>query len=295
MAKTRFFRVAVEGATTDGRSIERQWLLDAAETYNRDTYAARVNLEHVRGITPDGPFQAYGDILALKTEEITLDVGGKQEKRLALFAEIDALEPLVAMNKKNQKLYSSIEISPNFANTGKAYLVGMAVTDSPASLGTEMLQFAAQAKENPLAHRKQDKANLFTAAEETAIELADEAPAGQPASEVPGLLSSIKGLLEKMTGKPAVHEPVTPPAPAAGADTGDAAQFAAFGEILTRMTGAVEKVVGEFATVSASVTALSTRVEKVEKVFEHTPANQFQHQQRQPATGGAGNVIKTDC
>ena len=139
MAKTRFFRVAVEGATTDGRAIDRQWLLDAAETYNRDTYAARVNLEHVRGITADGPFQAYGDVLSLKTDTVELTVGGKTEKRLALFAEIDALDPLIAMNKKGQKLFSSVEIAPNFAGSGKAYFVGLAVTDSPASLGTEML------------------------------------------------------------------------------------------------------------------------------------------------------------
>jgi hypothetical protein len=29
--RSKFFRVAVEGATTDGRQIERQWLVDAAE------------------------------------------------------------------------------------------------------------------------------------------------------------------------------------------------------------------------------------------------------------------------
>jgi hypothetical protein len=29
MPKSRFFRVALEGATTDGRAIERQWLIDA--------------------------------------------------------------------------------------------------------------------------------------------------------------------------------------------------------------------------------------------------------------------------
>lgn len=39
---SKFFRVAVEGATTDGRQIERQWLVDAAETYSQNTYGARV-------------------------------------------------------------------------------------------------------------------------------------------------------------------------------------------------------------------------------------------------------------
>jgi hypothetical protein len=34
-----------------------------------------------------------------------------------------------------------MEIQPNFANSGKCYLVGLAVTDDPASLGTEYLEF----------------------------------------------------------------------------------------------------------------------------------------------------------
>ncbi|HBV2882715.1 TPA: GPO family capsid scaffolding protein, partial [Klebsiella pneumoniae] len=51
------------------------------------------------------------------------------------------------------------------------YLVGLAATDDPASLGTEMLTFSASAAHNPLANRKQNPANLFTAAEETVIEL----------------------------------------------------------------------------------------------------------------------------
>ena len=65
--RSKFFRVAVEGATTDGRTIERQWLVDAAETYNPNTYGARVWLEHFRSVLPDGPFKAYGDVVALKT------------------------------------------------------------------------------------------------------------------------------------------------------------------------------------------------------------------------------------
>jgi hypothetical protein len=174
-AQVPFFRVAVEGATTDGRAIDRQWLLDAAQTYNRETYAARVNLEHIRGVTADPPFQSLGDVLSLRTQDVQIDVGGKTETRLALFAEIEALEPLVAMNKAKQKLFTSIEINPNFAGTGKAYLVGLAVTDSPASLGTEMLTFAAaQGDKSPLRSRKLSPETLFTVAEEFQLELADD-------------------------------------------------------------------------------------------------------------------------
>jgi hypothetical protein len=58
--------------------------------------------------------------------------------------QIDATDELVELNKRRQKLYTSIEVRPSFADTGEAYLVGLAVTDNPASLGTEMLEFAAK-------------------------------------------------------------------------------------------------------------------------------------------------------
>lgn len=275
MAKTRFFRVAVEGATTDGRAIDRQWLLDAAETYNRDTYAARVNLEHVRGVTADGPFQAYGDVLSLKTETIDLTIAGKTEKRLALFAEIDALEPLIAMNKKGQKLYSSVELSPNFAASGKAYLVGLAVTDSPASLGTEMLQFAAsQGDNNPLAHRKQDKANLFTAAEEVTIELAEA-----PADPTTGLFAKIAAFVDSLSGK---GEEKPAPVEQPAADAPGAAQFAQIGTMMTEMAGTLQ---GFIKASDQRHAALEKQVTSFAELLEKTPAQQFQ-QQRQPATGG---------
>lgn len=41
---------------------------------------------------------------------------------------------LVKMTTDNkQKIYTSIEINPKFGDTGEAYLVGLAVTDSPAT------------------------------------------------------------------------------------------------------------------------------------------------------------------
>ena len=286
MAKTRFFRVAIEGATTDGRQIERQWLIDAAETYDPQTYTARVNMEHIRGFSPDAPFNGYGSIVSLRTQEVTVKLGGRDEKRLALFAQIDANDQLVAINRKGQKLFSSIEIAPEFAGTGKAYLVGLAVTDSPASLGTEMLQFAAQqGDKSPLAHRKQDKANLFTAAEEIAIELEDMAPADPDPT---GMFASIRGLLEKLTGQgaaPQVEE--TPEPPKSAPQNGDA--MAAFGLVLGQLTSAVQASnTAGAARMDRFATDLAALTEKVESV----PAAPFT--QRQPATGGA-DAVRTDC
>ena len=46
MAKSKFFRIAVEGATTDGHTIERAWIEQAAANCSSSKFGARVNLEH---------------------------------------------------------------------------------------------------------------------------------------------------------------------------------------------------------------------------------------------------------
>lgn len=54
------FRVAVSGATVDGREIQPQHLRDAAASYNPDVYGARVNVEHYLSMLPDSNFGAMG-------------------------------------------------------------------------------------------------------------------------------------------------------------------------------------------------------------------------------------------
>lgn len=182
MAKSKWFRVAKEGATTDGRKISADWIHQMAANYDPKKYGARVNLEHLKGILPDGPFKSYGDVVAVKAEEV--------DGELYLMAEIDATDDLVEMNKNRQKVYTSMEVDLDFAGTGEAYLVGLAVTDSPASLGTEMLQFSATAAANPLADRKQKPANIFTAAQLAELEFV----ADKQDDQGPSLLEKVKGL-----------------------------------------------------------------------------------------------------
>lgn len=165
--KAKRFRIGVEGATTDGRTIERAWLEQMAASYNPQVYTALINLEHIKGYTPDSPFRRFGTVDKLEAEEIT---DGPLKGKMALYAWITPSDDLVAYTRKLQKLFTSMEVNTSFADTGKAYLIGLAATDDPASLGTEMLQFSASAKSNPLAGRKQNPQNLFTAAEETLIE-----------------------------------------------------------------------------------------------------------------------------
>ena len=131
------YRVATSGPTIDGREIKPEWLKQAAANYDTNIYAARINVEHLRSLSPNSEFGAFGDVTGLKAET------GKDGK-VALYAEIEPNEKAIAANKAGQKVYTSIEIVENFAGTGEAYLVGLALTDSPASLGTERLNFTAQ-------------------------------------------------------------------------------------------------------------------------------------------------------
>ncbi|MGP6378206.1 GPO family capsid scaffolding protein [Yersinia bercovieri] len=202
--KAKKFRIGVEGATTDGRAITREWLTQMAGNYNTTVYGARINMEHIKGYSPDSTFRRYGDVVALSAEEIK---EGPLSGKMALYAEISPTADLVEMVKKRQKVYTSMEVNTKFADTESAYLVGLAVTDDPASLGTEMLSFSATASANPLASRKQAPENLFTAAEETLIEFEVEQ---EPKIN---LLTTIKTLFtKKQTGDDArfndVHQAV---------------------------------------------------------------------------------------
>ncbi|WP_409269707.1 GPO family capsid scaffolding protein [Pseudomonas sp. KCJK9044] len=272
--RSKFFRVAVEGATTDGRTIERQWLVDAAETYNPNTYGARVWLEHFRSVLPDGPFKAYGDVVALKTEEV--EIAGK--KKLALFAQIEPTADLIALNKARQKIFTSIEIRPKFADTGRAYLDGIAVTDTPASLGTEMLTFSAQHPDaNPLKARKNDPDNLFSEAIEIALEFEE---INDSESKVAGLFSRVMEALGKSKDKAvkddAQFSELTEAIEALATHAKE--QGEAFTEEVAARTDLVEKV-----------TKLTTDFNDLVKRLGDTEDHSQKH--RPPATGGDGKVL----
>ena len=108
MASTRkWFRVGVEGMTADGRKIERRLLAEAAETYSRPKYGARMFVEHIRGINPEWGFKAMGDVHALRTETVKID----GEDRLALYAELEPTEQMLSWSRDKQKIFTSMELA----------------------------------------------------------------------------------------------------------------------------------------------------------------------------------------
>ncbi|EPP7189782.1 GPO family capsid scaffolding protein [Klebsiella pneumoniae] len=185
------FRVAVSGNTVDGREIQPQHLRDAAANYSPEVYGARVNIEHYLSMFPGSDFGAMGDVVALSTEDIT---DGPLAGRTALYAEIEPSDRMVQMTNKGQKVYSSIELHPQFALNGKAYVVGLAMTDTPASLGTERLKFAAQQRASVMAfNNQQGEAPMFTEALEAEV----IALAAQRSDEGKQWFNRVMGILGK--------------------------------------------------------------------------------------------------
>lgn len=269
--RSKWTRIAVEGATTDGRQIERSWIEDMAVQYSQNTYGARLNCEHIKGYWPGGEFGAYGDVLALKAEEV--EIGGA--KKLALLAQIEPNDALLALNKAGQKVYTSIEVQPKFADTGKAYLVGLAITDSPSSLGTEALSFSAQ--HGTLTSRKQDKDNLFTAAEETALDF-------EEVTEQPSAFAAIKARLGDLINMSKDKE---------GKDATNFSEMAeALESLVTLATQQAEKAEASgtaLAALQQQFTSLDTELTALKTKLGQT-ADHSQHH-RPPAAGGAGNVL----
>lgn len=273
--KAKFKRVAVAGQTTDGRTIAPEWLTQAAKNYNREKYGARVNLEHYLSPFPDSDFRAYGDVISVYAEEVEID----GEKKMALFADIDPTEDLIKLNKARQKVYTSVELDLDFAGTGEAYLVGLAVTNTPASLGTEYLQFCAGAGDkSPLAARKQKSTNLFTCAIETEVEFTEEGDKGP-------------GLLERVTALFSSHKKQST------ADFSDVHQ--AVETVAKEVTTLDADLQKKFTEQAQTLTELTNKQDATAKALADLTAKlegqEAFNQQRPPATGGDSASIQTDC
>lgn len=170
-------RVAVSGPTADGREITVQELRDCAETYKPSRYTAVIWSEHERW--PGSHGTVFSTRLLDENDDPELEPG-----QVALEAQLKPNDKLLSLNDQGEKLFSSVEITPNFANSGRFYLTGLAVTDSPASLGTQELYFSR-------GHRYH-KTSYFC----SAVELGGLREGGQQQSELRRLFSALTGLFK---------------------------------------------------------------------------------------------------
>jgi hypothetical protein len=151
--------------------------------------------------------------------------------------------------------------------------MGLAVTDNPASLGTEMLAFSASnPTASPLTKRKQQAENHFSAATEATIELEEE-PA--PLNDGSGFLAGIRALFAKR-----------------GAS--DDARFNALEQGITEVaehgTAQSTQTAKQFQTVDEKAEALTKRVLELETKFDATPGKTVER----PRADGQ-STVDTDC
>ena len=284
MAKkvSKWFRIGVEGDTCDGRVINGDDIQDMADTFDPRVYGCRINLEHIKSLWPDSPFKRYGDVTEVKAEIISDDSALNGKK--ALFGKIAPLDELVSMVRAGQKVYTSMEIRPNFSNTGKCYLIGLAVTDDPASLGTEYLEFCRTAKHNPLNRFKLSPENLISVATPVELEFED-----LPETVFTALTEKVKSIFgRKQASDDArlndVHEAVT-----------------AVAEHVQEKLSATEQRLAEMETAfSALKQDVTDRADEPSQAFtrlknslDHTES--LTQQRRSKATGGGGDALMTNC
>jgi hypothetical protein len=266
--KSKPFRAFVEGETiSDGRKVTPEMIDECVATFAPATYSPRINLEHVSGYSPEPPFNGYGDVVSLEAKTDDIVIAGKSEKRRALYAIVEGNDQLVALARADQKPFPSVELTPNYAGSGKFGIIGLAFTDTPASIGTERLQFSHRAPGTVFA----------SGSDAVAIEFeAQQAEQEKVDSIVDRLFSAVVAKF-----KPA--EPVTP-APAN--DNFDPATFAT--DMRTAFSGsltaALKPVTDAHASLQRELATLKTQLAATEQPgFSRPPAS------------GAGDDAVTDC
>ena len=278
--KTKFFRVATAGPTIDGREITAAQIDEMAETYNPQLYGARVWNEHLRSLGfGDTPFKAFGDVLALKADN-------DNEGNRVLLAQIDATPDLVKVKSDRQKVFWSIELNPDFRGSGKAYLDGLAMTDSPASVGTEILKFSLNHRDQlPDANRLGDK--LYSESVEADFEEAEETPADDSGARIGAALLDLLGkAFGRRDAPPAENDgAVAPPANSAEPDRLADGLFGLARSFSSSMALADQR----HAALRDEIAGVKADFSRLEEQLAATPA-------APPADPHAGNgAAATDC
>lgn len=175
-------RVAVSGPTADNREITVQELVDCAETYRLSVYTAVIWSEHERW--PGSHGTVFAVRLVTENDDPELQPG-----QVALEAQLKPNDKLLHLNDQGEKLFTSVEITPNFANSGRYYLTGLAVTDSPASLGTQELYFSKRASKG----KRYSKTSYYC----SAVELGSLREGSEQPGELRRFFNALTGLCKR--------------------------------------------------------------------------------------------------
>lgn len=254
------FRVASSGATIDGRQIKGEWLKQAAKNYDPSEYAARINVDHQKWTG------AFGDIHGFEVKE--------QDGRVDLYADIELNERGRWVNEAGQKMFASIELHDSVPNMSGMYITGMAMTDQPASMRTERLQFSAFSR---------NKTVLTFDTELTADEI--QAFMADDEDKTGGLRASFAALRDSLANKFKAKDKET-------AALGDEvrATLDAFADKTVERFEEEAKAAGDRQShLEGKFDALAKQFEQLKSSLDGKPANEFK--QRPPSTGGAGQQL----
>lgn len=267
--KTDWRVIGVSGETADGRTISAKELQEMADQYDPEIYGARINLEHMNFLFPDFA-GGYGDVIELKAEP-----WAKDETKTALLAKLNITESLQKLWDSGQKIYTSMEITPRFADTKKAYLTGLAITDTPASLGTTANYTAAK-------NKAEEK--IFTAYRQTETqEIAMTKPqdsnqdSNQAATTVKPLTeehaeSIFSRLFAKYFGKKEPEQPETPAInPEQPSEPKDGKQFKQDGRDFGKAAQLIEKLDEKIEAQQTEYNALRAEFDKFKAEIEASP------------------------
>lgn len=210
--KTDWITIARSGPTVDNREIKKAWLIDAAETYNPKTYTALIWPGH--GVS----WYNLGKVLQLRVvDNEEKATAGNSEKGLDLQAILQPNYDYLYDNKGGQLIFTSCEFITDFRQTGKAYLTGLAATDTPASAGLDEVRFSREQGQAfltaPLAlEAKAEKPGLLSRlfGHSTDEDLSMPSPALDAlAAEIKALRTDIEAFAKPPTPPPAPSEPAT--------------------------------------------------------------------------------------
>jgi len=131
--RTDWKRVGRSGPTVDGRTISPQMIDEMAASYDKTLFTALIWPEHQRYVN-------YGTVEELRATDN--EEGGRD-----LWAILSPNSFYTSSNQYGQKLFTSMEITPDFRKSGKAYLSGLGATDDPASAATSEIRLSKTAAE----------------------------------------------------------------------------------------------------------------------------------------------------
>jgi hypothetical protein len=274
--KSKPFRSFVEGETiSDGRKVTAEMIDECVATFAPATYSPRINIEHVSGYSPEPPFNGYGDVVALEAKTDDIVIAGKTEKRRALYTTVEGNDQLVALAKADQKPYPSVELTPNYAGSGKFGIIGLAFTDTPASIGTERLQFSHRAPGTVFA----------SAADAVTIEFEAKKAEDEKVDSI------VDRLFSALSAKFKPNEPDKPkeePKPKSANDNFDFDPAAFTADIKTVITGVVTAAL---KPIIETQTANQREFATLKTQLANTEQPGFS---RSPASGGGDDAV-TDC